>query len=317
MSLDDYTATVEWQLTHIPQVQPEHVAGSLSQLILSQEEALTVGLAASSGRSLFVYGPPGNGKSSIGRFIHTALRGNLWVPHCICVDDDIIRIYDSHVHQAVEESDSASAGIDRRWVRIQRPLLVAGGEMTLDSLDLIYSPALRYYEAPLQLKANGGTFLLDDYGRQRVDPHELLNRLIIPLENRIDYLTLHTGRKIQIPFLVMLIVATNLDPETVTDPAFLRRMGYRLRMDRPSPEQYRRIFERYADKLELPVQEGLVDRLLSPYHREQRELRCCEPRDLIERARDICRFTGRSQALDDSVMELAWTGYLGHSRTAK
>ncbi len=317
VSLDDYTATVEWQLTHIPQVQPEHVAGSLSQLILSQEEALTVGLAASSGRSLFVYGPPGNGKSSIGRFIHTALRGNLWVPHCICVDDDIIRIYDSHVHQAVEESDSTSPGIDRRWVRIQRPLLVAGGEMTLDSLDLIYSPAPRYYEAPLQLKANGGTFLLDDYGRQRVDPHELLNRLIIPLENRIDYLTLHTGRKIQIPFLVMLIVATNLDPETVTDPAFLRRMGYRLRMDRPSPEQYRRIFERYADKLELPVQEGLVDRLLSRYHREERELRCCEPRDLIERARDICRFTGRSQTLDDSVMELAWTGYLGHSRTAK
>jgi len=317
VSLDDYTATIGWLVTRSPRVQPEHVAGSLSQLILRQEEALTAGLAASSGRSLFVYGPPGNGKSSIGRLIHSALRGNLWIPHCIGIDDNIIRVYDSHVHQAVEESDQLSLGIDRRWVRIQRPLLVAGGEMTLNSLDLIYSPAHRYYEAPLQLKANGGTFLLDDYGRQRVDPHELLNRLIIPLEDRIDYLTLHTGQKIQIPFLVMLIIATNLDPDAVTDPAFLRRMGYRLRMDRPSPEQYRRIFDRYADKLGLPVQDGLVDRLLSRYRHEQRELRCCEPRDLIERARDICRFTGRSQALDDSVMELAWTGYLGNTRSAK
>ena len=189
--------------------------------------------------------------------------------------------------------------------------------MTLESLDLIYSPSLRYYEAPVQLKANGGTFLLDDYGRQRVDPRELLNRLIIPLEHRIDYLTLHTGQKIQIPFLLMLIIATNLDPGAVTDPAFLRRMGYRLHLDQPSPEQYRQIFERYANQMELPVQEGLVDRLLFRYGLEQRELRCCEPRDLVERARDICRYTGCAPALDDAVMELAWTGYFGNKERAK
>jgi hypothetical protein len=139
----------------------------------------------------------------------------------------------------------------------------------------------------------------------------MLNRLIIPLEHRIDYLSLHTGQKIQIPFLLMLIVATNLDPGDVTDPAFLRRMGYRLCLAQPSTEQYRQIFTRYASQWELPVQEGLVDRLLFRYGIEERELRCCEPRDLIERARDICRFTSRPPALDDEVMELAWTGYFG------
>lgn len=316
VSLDDYTSIVEWQLAQSPEVQPEYVSGSLSQLVLSQEAAQLAGLAVSSGRSLFIFGPPGNGKSSVGRLIHNALRGNLWIPHCIGIEESIIRVYDPHVHQTVEGSDQLRP-IDQRWVHIRRPLLVAGGEMTLESLDLIYSRALRYYEAPLQLKANGGTFLLDDYGRQRVDAHELLNRLIIPLEDRIDYLSLHTGQKIQIPFLLMLIIATNLDPEAVTDPAFLRRMGYRLHLDQPSPEQYRQIFERYANQMELPVQEGLVDRLLFRYGLEQRELRCCEPRDLIERARDICRYTGRAPALEDDVMKLAWTGYFGSKERAK
>jgi hypothetical protein len=317
VSLEDYTAMVKWQVARSPEVQPEHVAGSLSELILRQEDAQLAGLAVSSGRSLFIFGPPGNGKSSVGRLIHNALRGDLWIPHCIGIEDNIIRVYDPHMHKTVERSDQPLQTTDRRWVHIRRPLVVAGGEMTLESLDLIYSPALRYYEAPVQLKANGGTFLLDDYGRQRVDPRELLNRLIIPLEHRIDYLTLHTGQKIQIPFLLMLIIATNLDPGAVTDPAFLRRMGYRLHLDQPSPEQYRQIFERYANQMELPVQEGLVDRLLFRYGLEQRELRCCEPRDLVERARDICRYTGRAPALDDAVMELAWTGYFGNKERAK
>ena len=129
-------------------------------------------------------------------------------------------------------------------MKIRRPLIVGGGEMTLESFDLIYNPSLRYYEGPLHLKANGGMFLIDDFGRQRVDPHELLNRWIIPLENRIDYLTLHTGQKIQVPFLQSVIIATNLDPDHVTDPAFLRRMGYRLCLDAPSPERIAVILER-------------------------------------------------------------------------
>jgi predicted ATPase with chaperone activity len=264
-----------------------------------------------SGRSLFVFGPPGNGKTTLGRMIHGALRGDIWIPHCIAIEENIIRVYDPQLHQAAEVPLQEPWTIDQRWVRIRRPLIVGGSEMTLDSFDLIYIPSLRYYEAPLHLKANGGMFLIDDFGRQRVDPHELLNRWIIPLENRIDYLTLHTGQKIQIPFLQSLIIATNLDPATVTDPAFLRRMGYRLYLGEPTPDRYSQIFERYASGQGISIPPGLVAGLLERYRSEKRELRCCEPRDLIERARDICRFTGRPLELNDAVMALAWNGYFG------
>jgi hypothetical protein len=318
VSLQAYTAMIEWQLARAPEVTRQHVAESLSELVLPEADALLAGLAASSGRSLFVFGPPGNGKTSVGRLIHQALQGDLWIPHCIGIEENIVRVYDAQLHQAVDGADASPSlgAIDRRWVKIRRPLIIGGGEMTLESFDLTYSPTLRYYEAPLHLKANGGTFLIDDFGRQRVDPHELLNRWIIPLEHRIDYLTLHTGQKIQVPFLQLLIIATNLDPERVTDPAFLRRMGYRLCLEAPSPECYREIFERYAGRLGIPVSPGLVEWLLRRYAAEGRELRGCEPRDLIERARDISRFTGRPLELDQDIMALAWTGYFGSSPKA-
>ncbi len=312
VSLEAYTAMIEWQLARAPEVSRDHVAASLAKLVLPEEDALLAGLAASSGRSLFVFGPPGNGKTSLGHLIHGALQGDIWIPHCIGIEENIIRIYDQQLHQAVDAANPPLWSIDRRWMKIRRPLIIGGGEMTLESFDLIYSPSLRYYEAPLHLKANGGMFLIDDFGRQRVDPHELLNRWIIPLENRIDYLTLHTGQKIQIPFLQSLIIATNLDPEQVTDPAFLRRMGYRLYLAPPSPDRYRTIFEQYAHRLDIPIQPGLVERLLERYASEGRELRGCEPRDLIERSRDICRFTTRPMELNDEVMTLAWTGYFGN-----
>jgi hypothetical protein len=218
------------------------------------------------------------------------------------------------LHQASGVPVEQPWTIDQRWVRIHRPLIVGGSEMTLKSCDLIYSPSLRYYEAPLHMKANGGMFLIDDFGRQRADPNELLNRWIIPLEDRIDYLTLHTGQKIQIPFLQSLIIATNLDPMAVMDPAFLRRMGYRLYLGEPTPDRYSEIFEQYASGQGMSTPPGLLTGLLERYRSEQRELRCCEPRDLIERARDICRFTGRAFELDDDVMKLAWTSYFGRKR---
>ncbi len=317
VTLEAYTAMMEWQLARFPEVTREDVAASLSELVLPDEDALLAGLAASSGRSLFVFGPPGNGKTTLGRLIHGALRGDIWIPHCIAVEENIIRVYDPQLHQAVEVPVEQAWTIDQRWVRVRRPLIVGGSEMTLKSFDLIYSPSLRYYAAPPHMKANGGMFLIDDFGRQRVDPHELLNRWIIPLENRIDYLTLHTGSTIQIPFLQSLIIATNLDPGEVTDPAFLRRMGYRLCLEAPSPERYRAIFERYAGGLGIPVPPGLVDRLLKRYASLGRELRGCEPRDLIERSRDICRFTGRPVQLNDDVMTLAWTGYFGKSERTR
>src|SRR5947209_2479786 len=236
VSLAAYTALLEWQLEQGPPVTPAHVRASLSDLILPPQTEELAGLAISSGRSLFLSGPAGNGKTTLGRLLHTALQGDLWVPYCIGVDSNIIRLFDPLVHHPVPVHSEQPWLLDGRWVRVRRPLVVVGGEATIDSFDLAYSPALRYYEAPLHVKANGGTFLIDDFGRQRVDPHELLNRWIIPLEHQLDHLTLHTGQKIQVPFRQMLIIATNLAPDGVTDPAFLRRMGYRLYLGAPTPE---------------------------------------------------------------------------------
>jgi len=310
--LETYAAMLRWQFAHTPPVSPEHVAAALSGLVLSQEAVQLAGLAVSSGRSLFVYGPSGNGKSSLGRQIRAALRGDYWIPYCISVGSTVIRLFDEQSHQRVEIAGERPGAVDQRWVRIRRPLIVVGGELTLQFLDLIYSHVLRYYEAPPHLKANGGVFLVDDFGRERVSPDQLLNRFITPMEHQIDYFTLQSGQKIQVPLRHVLIIATNLSPESVTDPAFLRRMGYRLYLGTPTPEQYARIFQHYAQRRGATVAPEVIDRLLERYRTQNRETRACEPRDLIERARDICRFQGRPLELTSEVLDLAWIGYFGN-----
>src|SRR6185295_9308460 len=205
--------------------------------------------------------------------------GDFWIPHCISVRGNVIRIFDEQVHQPLSVDGVHATDIDRRWVRVRRPLVVVGGELTLDYLDLVYSPSLRYYEAPPHLKANGGVFLVDGFGRERVSPHQLLNRFITPMEHQFDYFTLTTGQKIQVPLRQVLIIATNLSLDTVTDPAFLRRMGYRLCLEAPTPEQYTKIFMAYAANHGAKVPPGLIDSLLERYKSTNRELRACEPRD--------------------------------------
>jgi MoxR-like ATPase len=310
VSLGAYAAMLRWQFTITPQVRPEHVNAALSTLVLSPRTARLAGLAASSGRSLFVYGPAGNGKSSIGRQIHAALVGDYWIPHCISVRNTVIRVFDELIHERVDVGDRTGA-FDQRWVRIRRPMVIVGGELTLELLDLIWSPALRYYEAPPHLKANGGVFLVDDFGRERISPEQLLNRFITPMEHQIDYFTLTTGQKIQVPLRHVLIIATNLDPDKVTDPAFLRRMGYRLYLGPPTPEQYEQIFRGYAKRYDVEVTREVIDNLLKRYREDNREMRACEPRDLIERAGDICRYDDKPLELTPAVLDLAWTGYFG------
>ena len=183
--------------------------------------------------------------------------------------------------------------------------------MTIESMDLGYSPALGYYEAPLHLKANGGIFLLDDLGFQQEEPQDLLSRWIFPLENHTDFLTLMTGQKIEVPFSQKLIVSTNIDPDKVMSPAFLRRMGYRLYLGDPSPADYVQIFRQYAAKYNCSVASGTLEWLIKRYEAERRPLRGCEPRDLIERARDYCHFTGQELVLNEEVLSLAWMGYFG------
>lgn len=316
VSLDAYTAMTEWFASQPQQISPDQVRQALSDLVLAKDAVEIAGMAVSSGRSLFMSGPPGNGKTSMGRALHNVMQGEIWIPHCIAVEYNIIRLYDSHCHQAVPVAAPSAQTIDQRWIKIKRPFVVAGGEMTLESLDMAYLPSLRYYEAPLHMKANGGTFLIDDFGRQHVEPTALLNRWIIPLEHRIDFLTLHSGQKIQVPFLLMLIIATNLKPEDVTDPAFLRRIGYRMTVDRPTPEIYSDIFRKYAARYNVQVSQEFMDSVLARYLTSKRELRSCEPRDLIERVRDICLFRKQPMTLNDELISLAWTAYFGNEAKA-
>jgi MoxR-like ATPase len=310
VSLASYEAMLDWQLAHFAPIEMEDVKAALAELVFSEETIRLAGLAVSSGRSLFLFGPPGNGKSSLGRLLHRAMHGHLWIPHTLVVDTGMIRVFDNQCHQRVDPS-TVGGTPDLRWVRIGRPFIVVGGELTLDFFDLNYSPSLRYYEAPIHFKANGGLFLIDDFGRERIDPKQLINRWITPLEYQIDHLALHMGQKFQVPIRLMLMMATNLQAEAVADAAFLRRLGYRLYLGRPTPEQYARIFQEYAARLGVTPSPKMINLLLQRYGLEGRELRACEPRDLLERARDICRFRQQSLALDEETLDLAWKGYFG------
>ena len=318
VSLQTYTEMLELQLANAPKVRLERVSQAIEDLVLPDTAVEVIGLARSSGRSFFLYGPPGNGKTTVGHLIHDAVEGNLWVPYCIGVGSAVIQFYDPQCHQQVDVDLKLDEGqrLDRRWVCIRRPFIVAGGELTIEALDLAYHPALGYYEAPLNLKANGGTFLIDDFGCQRCDPRELLNRWVLPLERFVDFLTLQTGQKLPVPFRQMLILSTNLDPDKVMDAAFLRRMGYRLYLGAPSPAQYGQIFRRYADKANLPVPDGIIEGLLKRYQTENRPLRSCEPRDLIERSLDICNYHNQPHQLSEEIMDTAWRGYFGSEESA-
>jgi predicted ATPase with chaperone activity len=314
VSLEAYSALIYLQHSQFPEVSLQEVQQALGDLVLPADDIMTAALAFMSQRSLFVFGPPGNGKTSLARLLHNVVERDLWIPHAICVGSEVIRLFDTQIHQRASFSPPQPWKVDQRWVRIRRPFIVAGGEMTIESLEMAYSSTRGYYEAPLHIKSNGGTFMIDDLGRQRVEPSALLNRWIIPLEHGFDYFSLHSGHKIKVPFQQMLLVATNLEPERVMDPAFLRRMGYRVHLATPGPERYREIFEKYAARWHAEVPSGLVDRLLERYRSEGRELRGCEPRDLIGRAQDICQLRRTPLELNDELLDLAWTSYFGTKR---
>ncbi len=308
VSLELYTEMIVSQVRSRPSVTKEMLEHTLRDLVLDEKVKRRLGVVASSGRSLFLSGPPGNGKTAIARALVDAILGGVWIPYAIEVDGQVIRVFDKHVHHSIEHPQN---NYDRRGVIVRPPLVVVGGELTIQSLDLMATDSPRFYEAPFQLKANGGVLVVDDLGRQRVSARELLNRWIIPLEYRIDYLTLSTGKKIQVPFEQLVIFATNLKDVDLVDEAFMRRMGYRMYVEPPSIETYKEIFRRYVRFAGLTIDEQLIDRLLARYKTERRQPKCCEPRDLVQRAIDLCKFDGRTIGLTADILDEAWESYFG------
>ena len=228
-------------------VTQQEMRRALNHMVLNDRVMSQIGPAVNSGRSIFLYGPPGDGKTTIAEAVgRMILTTDLLVPYAIEVDGTVIKIFDEANHQRSETQTGAIKNRDPRWVKIQRPVIVTGGELTLETLDLVWDDVRKYYEAPYQMKANGGMFLIDDFGRQQVRPRDLLNRWIVPLEKRVDYLTLHTGRKIEIPFDVLIVFSTNLAPRDLVDEAFLRRIRHKIDIGDPNFEEYSEIFKRVA-----------------------------------------------------------------------
>lgn len=292
--------------------QLEH---GFEHLVVNRAMFDKIGPAVNSGKSLFLYGAPGNGKTVVAEGIGRALGTEMYVPHAIDVDGQIITMFDPVNHHHITRSgDSMSVVVtatqDQRWEKIRRPVVVVGGELTLEMLDLTFNPIAKFYEAPIQLKANGGIFVVDDFGRQRIPPRDLLNRWIVPLESRVDYLTLHTGRKFEIPFNVFIVFATNLKPESLADEAFLRRIPYKILAGNPTADEYCKIFELNCRKRGLTFDPVMVEYLDRRYYKPRKlQMRACHPRDLVEQVVDICRYQHKEPAITRELLDMACSSY--------
>jgi len=262
-----------------------------------------------------VYGPPGNGKTVIAQGIRNLLEGEIAVPHAIEVEGHIVRIFDPVSHERVAENAPAPgllrprASTDGRWVRCRRPMVMVGGELTLEALDLSYSKQLGFYGAPVQTKANGGVLVIDDFGRQRVAPRDLLNRWIVPLESRVDYLTLDTGQKFDLPFCVMVVFATNIKPAELVDEAFLRRIHYKVFAENPTRAEFMEIFEGVCRGRGLAFDPALAEGLLGTLDARSIRFRGCHPRDLIDQALAHAEYLGEPRELTPELLEAACAAY--------
>ena len=322
--LDQYRRYMkEFQRVGRVRATRDTVRRAFSHLVLSDRILDQVGPAVAAGHSMFVYGPPGNGKTVIAQAIRNLLEGEMAIPHAIEVEGQIIRVFDPVNHEPLPVEQAESAWLshetphDQRWVRCRRPMVMVGGELTLQALELTYSSTMGFYNAPVQVVANGGVLVIDDFGRQQCSPRELLNRWIVPLESRVDFLSLQTGQKFDVPFMVLVVFATNIRPSELVDEAFLRRIHYKVLAESPSASDFRRIFEDYCRAKNLDFDTSLTDFLLREYFPSRGiSLRGCLPRDLIEQALAHAEYTGEPRVLTTELLEAACAGYFVDNENA-
>jgi len=312
--LDEYIASVHAQSLNSQHPTADDLHRAFGDLVLNKKMLDRLGPAINSSRGLFLFGPPGNGKSSIAERVTAAFGETIWIPRAITVDGEIIRLYDPVNHD--EMPLEASSGllhqqkIDRRWVRIRRPTIIAGGELTMESLELSLNPATGISEAPLQMKSNCGVLVIDDFGRQRMSIHELLNRWIVPLEKRYDFLAMRNGKKISVPFDQLIIFSTNLEPRDLVDEAFLRRIPYKIEVIDPTENEFRRLFEILAPRMGLVYHDEPIDYLIeSHYRRAVRPFRFCQPRDLLMQIRNFCVYYNRPLEITQEYIDSAVENY--------
>jgi predicted ATPase with chaperone activity len=315
VTLNQYIEAMNAQNRERVAVHEEDLRQVMRNLVMSEEMLGRIGPAVNSGKSIFLYGPPGNGKTTIAETVGRLVLGkDIYIPYCMDVDGQVIRIFDPVNHEYVPETERPryATGMfpDPRWIKIRRPVIMVGGELTLSGLDLVYDPINKFYEAPFQVKANGGMFLIDDFGRQQVRPRDLLNRWIVPLEKGVDFLTLATGRKIEMPFFVMIVFSTNLEPRDLVDEAFLRRIRHKIEIGDPSYDQFREIFKRVCESKGVRYDEqGLAYLLKEWYIKHERPLRAVHPRDIITQLLDIAIYANKPPVLTKDLIDRAAASY--------
>ena len=298
----------------------EQVRQAFAHLVIGERVLDQLGPAINAGHSMFVYGPPGNGKTVISQAIRRLLEGEIAIPHALEIQGHIVRLFDPVNHEPITtdapaEGLDAGDQLDQRWVVCRRPMVMVGGELTLASLELSFNPGAGFYGAPVQTVANGGVLVIDDFGRQSCSPRDLLNRWIVPLESRVDFLTLQSGQKFDLPFMVLVVFATNIKPADLVDEAFLRRIHYKIFAESPTLPEFMQIFQNACAERKVPFARDAVEHMLQSYYRPRRvQLRGCQPRDLVDQVLSLADYLGRPRTLTPELLDAACASYFVDDR---
>jgi DNA-binding PadR family transcriptional regulator len=316
VALEDYRKQVQAQSVADMRILREDIFNCFQGIVVNPAILEQLGAAMNSGRAIFIHGPAGSGKTFIAEQLTGLLKGDIWVPHALLIDGEVVQVHDQAVHLPAAGIASGLTSLDKhtqpdsRWIRCKRPTVLTGGELSLEMLDLQFDPTTRYYQAPPHLKANNGIFIIDDLGRQRCSPTDLMNRWIVPLDRHIDFLALHTGHKFMVPFDVIVVFSSNMPPQQLNDGAFSRRLGYKIHIGEQTEEEYERIFRQVCSRYGVPWSAEAFRYLLdSKHYLEGRPLLACYPRDIISQVHDLSCYENRDTILDRKVLDWAWNNY--------